>query len=89
MEDREIIDLLLRVCNSVYKQNTIEKRKKYCTLPTLREITSVSQRLKGHITLTFIASKVSNVMLLNRIKTEIEEIHRENKNGFQEKKLYI
>ena len=50
--------------------------------PSPRKVTWESKNYRG-ITLTFIAAKVYNALLLNHIKPEIKKILRKNQNGFQ------
>ena len=57
-------NLLLRLCNAVYKQNTIEKRTKRCifTLPKKCNIEIINNY--GVITLTAEAANIYNAPLL-------------------------
>ena len=41
------------------------------------------------ITLTTIASKIYNLLLLNRIRPEVDKILRKNQNGFRQKKSTV
>ena len=49
----------------------------------LKKETSPSQKNYRVITLTAIAAKIYNLMLLNRIRPEIDPILRKNQNGFR------
>ena len=79
---RKFDDLQLRFCNAVYNPNTMEKWTKGCilTFPKKDDL-AITKNYKG-ITLTSIAAKVRNALLLNRIKPEIEKILTKNQNSF-------
>ena len=84
MKKKEIYDLLLRFCNDDYKQTTINKQTKSCILLFRRKSDfRFTMNYRG-ITLTSITIKIDNALLLHRIKPEIENILRENQNGFRE-----
>ena len=76
-------DLLLRFCNDVYKQNTIENCTKSCILPFPNKGDHGIPKNYWGITLTSITDKIHNAQLLNHIEPEIEKILRKHQNGFQ------
>ena len=69
--------------NTVYKQNTTEKWMKGCILlfPKKGNL-GIIKNYKG-ITLTAIAAKVYNTLVLKCIQTEVEKILKKNQNAFQ------
>ena len=71
---RKFDDLLLRYCNTVYNQNTIERWIKGCifSFPYKGDL-GIAKNYRG-ITLTSIADKIYNALLLKRIEPEIEKI---------------
>ena len=75
-------DLLLRYCNTVYSQNTIEGQTKGCILPFPKKDDLGIAKNYRSITLTSIAAKVYNALLLKCIEPEIEKIIWKNQNGF-------
>ena len=80
---RKFNNLLLQYCNAVYNQNTIERWTKGCILPfPKRRDHEIAKNYRG-ITLTSIATKIYNALLLNCSQPEIEKILRKNHNGFQ------
>jgi len=80
---RKFNDILLRLCNAVYRQNRIDKWTKGCILPFPKKgDLGIAKNYRG-ITLTAIAAKIYNALLLNRIQPEIEKILRKNQNGFR------
>ena len=76
-------DILLEFSNDVYNQHAIPQWTEGCILPFPKkgDLGSVSN-YRG-ITLTHIAAKVYNSMLLNRIQPTMEKILRKNQNGFR------
>ena len=77
-------NILLNFCNSVYSQNQIKRWTEGCLLPfPKKEDISQAKNDRG-ITLTSIAAKIYNLMLLNRIRPEIDPILRKNQNGFRQ-----
>ena len=63
---RKFNNIFLKLCNEVYKQNTIEKWTKGCHLPFLNKgDLGISKNYKT-ITLTIIAAKFYNALLLTR-----------------------
>ena len=76
-------DLLLHYCNEVYKGNIIESWTEGCILPFPKKGDLGQTSNYRGITLTSIAAKVYNSMLLNRIQPEVEKILRRNQNGFR------
>ena len=74
---------LLNFCNAVYESHEIEAWREGCILPFPKKgDLSVPSNYRG-ITLTSIAAKIYNKLLLNRIQPEIEKILRKNQNGFR------
>ena len=75
-------DLLLYYCNEVYKGNVIQSWTEGCILPFPKkgDIGKTSNYIG--ITLTSIAAKIYNALLLNRIQPEMEKFLRSNQNGF-------
>ena len=76
-------DILLFSCNEVYEQNTISIWNKGCIIPLPKKGDLTSTNNYRGITLTCIAAKIYNLMLLNRIRPEVVEILRKNQNGFR------
>ena len=71
---RKFDDLLLRYYNAVYNQNTIDRWTKGCILPFPKKgDLRIAKNYRG-ITLTSLAAKVYNTLLLNCIEPEIEKI---------------
>ena len=80
---KEFDDILLRYCNAVCNQNTIDRWIKRCTLHFPRKgDLGIAKNYQG-ITLTPIAGKIYNALLRNRIEARIEKILRKNQNGFR------
>ena len=80
---RQFDDILLRHCNAVYNQNTIDRWMKGCTLPFPKKgDLGLAKNYRG-ITLTSIAAKIYNTLLRNRIEPKIDNILRKNQNGFR------
>ena len=80
---RQFDDILLRHCNAVYNQNTIDRWMKGCIhrFPKRGDL-GLAKNYRG-ITLTSIAAKIYNVLLWNYIEPKIDNILRKNQNGFQ------
>ena len=72
-------DILLRYCNAVYNQNTIDRWTKGCIFPFPKK--GDLEFAKNY--LTSIAVKIYNTLLLNCIEPEIEKIRWKNQNGFR------
>ena len=82
-KSREFDDILLRHCNAVYNQNTIDKWTKRCILLFSKKgDLRIAKNYRG-ITLTFIAAKIYNTLLHNHKESKIEKILRTNQNGFR------
>ena len=80
--------LKLESCNSVYSQETIERWREGCILPfPKKENLSLTKNYRG-ITLTSIVANIFNLMILNRIRPEIDPILRKNQNGFRKIDLH-
>ena len=80
---REFDDILLRYCNAVYNQNTIDRWTKGCILPFPKKGDLGLAKNYRSITLTFTAVKIDNALLRNHIELNIENILRKNQNGFR------
>ena len=79
---RQFDDILLRHCNAVYNQNTIDRWTKGCNLPFRNKGgLGLAKNYRG-ITLMSIAAKIYNALLCNYIQPRIEKILRKNQNGF-------
>ena len=73
----------LESCNRIYFQEPIVSWTDECILPFPKKgDLSITKNYRG-ITLTAIAVKIYNLMLLNRIRPEIDPILRQNQNGFR------
>ena len=80
---RQFDDILLRHCNAVYNQNTIDRWMKGCILPFPKKgDLGLAKNYRG-ITLTSIAAKIYNALLPNCIEPQIDNILRKNQNGFR------
>ena len=76
-------NVLLKSCNSIYSQETIERWREGCILPFPKKGNlSLTKNYRG-ITLTSIAAKIFNLMILNRSRLEIIPTLRKNQNGFR------
>ena len=76
--------ILLNFCKSVYSQNQIKRWTEGCFLPFPKKgDISQANKYRG-ITLASIAAQIYNLMLLNRIRPEIDPILRKNQNGFHQ-----
>ena len=83
---RQFDDILLRHCNAVYKQNSIDRWMKGCILPFPKKgDLGLAKNYRG-IPLTSIAVKIYNALLRNRIEPKIDNILRKNQNGFRRNK---
>ena len=80
---RQFDDILLRQCNAVKNQNPIDRWMKGCILPfPKKDDLGLAMNYRG-ITLTFIAAKIYNALLRNRIEPKIDNILRKKQNGFR------
>ena len=80
---RQFDDILLRQCNAVYSQNSIERWTKGFILPFPKKgDLRLAKNYRG-ITLISIAAKIYNALLRNRIEPKIDNILRKNQNGFR------
>ena len=76
-------DILLRYCNAVYNQNTIDRWMKGCILLFLKKgDLRLAKNYRGR-TLTSIAAKIYIAQLRNRTEPKIDNILRKNQNGFR------
>ena len=78
---RQFDDILLRHCNAVYNQNTIDRWMKGCILPFSKKGDLGLAKNYRSITLTSIAAKIYNALLRNPLETKIDNILRKNQNG--------
>ena len=75
--------ILLNLCNSVYNGDSIDRWTEGCILPFPKKgDLSIAKNYRG-ITLTAISAKIYNLLLLNRIRPEVDPILRKNQNGFR------
>ena len=80
---RRFNDILLKSCTSLYNRSSIQIWTEGCILPFPKKgDLSLATNYRG-ITLTPIAAKIYNSMLLNRIQPEVEKVLRRNQNGFR------
>ena len=73
--------LLLDFCNNVYNQDPINRRREGCLLPIPKKGNLVITKNYRGITLTAIAAKIYNLMLLNRTRPKLDRVLRKNQNG--------
>ena len=76
---RKFEDILLRYCNVVYNQNTIDRWTKSCILPFPKNGNFGNAKNYRDITLTSIAVKIYNALLRKLIEPEIEKFFRINR----------
>ena len=81
---REFDEHLLTMCNSVYHQHPIDQWTKGCILPFPKKGNLSNVENYRGITLTAIAAKIYNLLLLNRLRPNIEMVLRCNQNGFRQ-----
>ena len=80
---RQFDAILLRQCNTVYSQNSIQRWTKGCILPFPKKgDLGLAKNYRG-ITLTSMAAKIYNALLRNHIAPKIDNILRKNQNGFR------
>ena len=80
---RQFEDILLRQCNAVYNQNPIDRWLKGCILPFPKKgDLRLAKNYRG-ITLTYIAAKIYNARLRNRIEPKIDNNLWKNQNGYR------
>ena len=73
--------LLLDFCNNVYNQDPINRWREGCLLPIPKKGNLVITKNYRGITLTAIAAKIYNLMLLNRTRPKLDRVLRKNQNG--------
>ena len=80
---RQFDNILLRHCNAVYNQNTIDRWMKGCilTFPKKGDL-GLAKNYWG-LTLTSIVAKMYNALQRNRIEPKIDIIIRKNQNDFR------
>ena len=76
-------DLLLYYCNEVYKGNVTQSWTERCILPFRKKDYLIKTSNYRGTTVTSIAAKICNALLLNRIQPEMEKILRRNQNGLR------
>ena len=82
-------DILLDLCNAVYNGEMIEKWTEGCILPFPKKgDLGLAKNYRG-ITLTSIAAKIYNSLLLNRVQPEVEKVLRKNQNGFRKNRSTV
>ena len=79
---RKFDSILLQYCNELYNQNTIDKWANDCILPFRNKGDLGIAKNYRSITLTSVAAKIYNSLLLTYIEPEIERILRKNQNFF-------
>ena len=86
---RQFDDILLRHCNTVYNQNTINGWTKGCILsfPNKGDF-GIAKNYRG-ITPTSMAAKTYNALLRNSIEPKIEKILWKNQNGSRRNRSII
>ena len=76
-------NLLLDFCNQVYNNDPIKRWTDGCILPFPKKGDLTQTKNYRGITLTAISAKIYNLLLLNRIRPEIDPLLRKNQNGFR------
>ena len=80
---------LLDMCNSVYNQDPIARWSEGCLLPFPKKGNlGITKNFRG-ITLTPIAAKIYNLMLLIRLRPEIDPILRKPSKRIQSKQIHL
>ena len=82
-------DELLMFCNLMYQLNPIDRWTEGCILPFPKKGDLGQATNYRGITLTTIASKIYNLLILNRLRPEIEAVLRKNQNGFRQRKSTV
>ena len=68
----------------MYNQDPIERWREGCILPFPKKGDLTNPTNYRGITLTAIAAKIYNLLLLNRIRPELDKLLRKNQNGFRQ-----
>ena len=80
---RKFDDILLRHCNAVYNQNTIDRwTKGYILLFPKKDDLGIAKKYRC-ITLTSIVANIYNALLRDHIEPKIKKILGKNQNGFR------
>ena len=80
---RKFNNILLRYCNTVYNQDTIDRWTNSCILPYPKiDDLGIAENYCG-IMLTSMVVKIYNALLLNLIEPAFEKVLGKNQNGFQ------
>ena len=82
-------DIILKLCNAMYNGESIEKWSEGCILPFPKKGDLSDPKNYRGITLTPIAAKIYNSLLLNRIQPVLDNILRDNQNGFRKKRSTV
>jgi hypothetical protein len=86
---RAFDQILLQLCNGIYDGKTIDKWAENCILPFPKKgDLGLASNYRG-ITLSFIAAKIYNSMLLSRIQPEVDKVLLKNQNGFFFEKINL
>ena len=76
----------LYICNRVYNQKPVDIWRQSCIIPLLKKVDLRLATNYKAISLTAIAAKIYEKLLLNRIRVVLENILRDNQNGFRGKR---
>lgn len=79
---------MLQLCNAVYNLQKIDRWHEGCIIPIPKKGNLALTNYRG-ITLTTIAAKIYNLLLLNCIRPEMEGILRRNQNGFRQNRSTV
>ena len=78
---RKFDDIMLAYCNALYNHNTTDRSTKGWVLSFFKKgDIRIAKNYRG-ITLTSIAAKIDNALLLNRFEPAFEKVLWENQNG--------
>ena len=77
---KEFNDILLRHCNVLYNQDTIDRWTKGCILPFPKK--GDLGIAKNYQSIILTSAKIYNTLLRNRIELKIDKILKKNQNGF-------
>ena len=74
------------ICNRVYNKQPVDIRRQSCLIPLLKKRNLLLGTNFRGISLTPTAAKIYNKLLLHRIRPVLENILRDNQNGFRKKR---
>ena len=78
---------LLYICDRIYNQEPVDIWRQSCIIPLHKKgDLHLATNYRG-ISLTPMAAKIYNKLLLRRIRPVLENMLRDNQNGFREKRL--